>query len=650
MLTDMKKIVLIFFLFISTKTTFSQILVRYGNQIITKEEFLKAFRKNNTKVRPTEKTYRDYLDLYIRYRLKVQAAYDMRLDTLPGQLTELQNFKSQIVDQYLNDETSLNQMAREAWLRSQRDLRISFIFVSSPRNAPPNDTAKAWTKIQGAYQALKSNKDFGETAIQFSEDPFVKNNRGDIGFITVFDLPYVMETMAYGTPLGKYSPVFRTNGGYLIVKKTAERKAEGRIRVAQILMAFPYQATEQIKMQTRQRADSIYRVILNGADFGELARKFSGDNLSYQLGGVLPEFGIGKYEYGFEAAAYSLKKDGDVCAPYESEFGLHIIKRIKRIPAPTVADQKTLNALKEKIKSDPRVAVSRRSMMEKVFKQTNFKQIIPADKNFWNYTDSLMQNKKPALNSGIDDQSVLFQFPDKKILISDWIVYRKSLKSSPNLISGKTNSDILDAYRQQLAFEYYKANLERYNAVYAEQVAEFRDGNLLFEIMQRQVWNRAGTDSAGLKKYFEHHKEQYIWKPGAEAIIFTSPNMQTAQKLRLDIENDKNGWRKISDGQNGPVQADSGRFEQKQLPASASAIKAGMLTPVRMISDKSAQFAYIIKLYSGSTPRTFEDARGLVINDYQTELENQWIAELKKKYPVSINESIFRTLPVKPKS
>jgi len=151
----------------------------------------------------------------------------MGLDTVSSQITELQNFRSQIVDQYLNDENSLNQMAREAFVRSQHDLRVSFIFVSSPRNSSPADTVKAWRKIEEAYQAL-SNKDFGETAIQYSEDPFVKNSRGDIGFITVFDLPYSIETEAYATSLGKYSRIFRTNGGYAIVKKTAEKKSRGQ--------------------------------------------------------------------------------------------------------------------------------------------------------------------------------------------------------------------------------------------------------------------------------------------------------------------------------------------------------------------------------------------------------------------------------------
>ena len=148
------------------------------------------------------------------------------------------------MDQYLNDESSLNKMAKEAFVRSQHDLRISFIYVASPKNSSPGDTAKAWQKIQEAHHALSNNKDFGETALQFSEDPFVKNNRGDIGFITVFDLPYAIETVAYNTPLGKYSPVFRSDGGYIIVRKTAETKARGRIRIAQILLVFPYQANE----------------------------------------------------------------------------------------------------------------------------------------------------------------------------------------------------------------------------------------------------------------------------------------------------------------------------------------------------------------------------------------------------------------------
>ncbi|MEJ0082864.1 MAG: peptidylprolyl isomerase [Puia sp.] len=433
----MKNFLLIFLLTCCSYTFYGQTLVTYGKQTISRQEFLTAFRKNNTHTKATEKTYRDYLNLYIRYKLKVQAARDLKLDTLPGQITELKNFKSQIVDQYINDEISLNQMAKEAFVRSRRDLRISYIFVAAPKNASPADTAKAWQKIQDAYKALNNKKDFGETAVQYSEDPNVKENRGDLGYITVFDLPYAMETVAYNTTPGKFSPVFRTNGGYIILKTTAQRPAEGLIKVAQILIIFPFEAKEAEKLSTRQRADSIYQAIKSGADFGTMARKYSGDNLSYQLGGVLPEFGIGKYEAGFETTAFNLKKDGDISQPYQSSFGYHIIKRLSRNPIPAKADQKALDRMKEKIKTDPRVAISKKRMTQTILKQTQFKEYLPPGNRLWDYTDSALLNKPPSSNAGITDQTVLFQFPDKKYTIGEWVNYRRNLRSSPNVTNGK---------------------------------------------------------------------------------------------------------------------------------------------------------------------------------------------------------------------
>jgi peptidyl-prolyl cis-trans isomerase SurA len=640
----MKNVFLIILLTFCSYSFFGQTLVSYGKQTISRQEFLTAFRKNNTHTQATEKAYRDYLNLYIRYKLKVQAARDLKLDTLAGQITELKNFKSQIVDQYINDEISLNQMAKEAFVRSQRDLRVSYIFVAASKNATPADTAKAWQKIQEAYKALNSKKDFGETALQYSEDPNVKENRGDLGYITVFDLPYAMETVAYKTTPGKFSSVFRTNGGYIILKTTAQRPAEGLIKIAQILIIFPFEAKEPEKLSTRKRADSIYLALKNGADFGTMARKYSGDNLSYQLGGVLPEFGIGKYEAGFENTAFNLKKDGDISQPYQSAFGYHIIKRLSRNPIPAKADQKALDRMKEKIKADPRVAISKKRMTLTILKQTQFKEYLPEGNRLWDYTDSALLNKPPASNAGITDQTVLFQFPEKKYIIGDWITYRRNLRSSPNVTNGKTNSDILDLYRQTIAFDYYREHLEKYNAAFAAQVNEFSDGNLLFEVMQRQIWNRAIADSDGLKKYFETNIKKYWWKPGAEAVIFNAPNTAVAKKLEGELGKNIINWRVTIDGYAGQIHADSGRFELSQIPGKQP-VAAGRFTQMATNSDKSIQFAFIIREFNAQSPRTYEEARGLVINDYQNELENQWIDELRKKYPVTINETVFKSLP-----
>jgi peptidyl-prolyl cis-trans isomerase SurA len=167
--------------------------------------------------------------------------------------------------------------------------------------------------------------------------------------------------------------------------------------------------------------------------------------------------------------------------------------------------------------------------------------------------------------------------------------------------------------------------------------------------MQRQIWNRSTADSTGLKKYFETHEKNYWWKPGAEAIIFNVSNLASAKKLSEALEKNINNWRKDIDSLGGQIQADSGRFELKQIPGGVP-VATGRFTEYASATssnkkDNPVQFAYIIHEYAKSSPRTFGEARGLVINDYQNELENKWVEELKKKYPVTINETVFRTLP-----
>jgi peptidyl-prolyl cis-trans isomerase SurA len=94
------------------------------------------------------------------------------------------------------------------------------------------------------------------------------------------------------------------------------------------------------------------------------------------------------------------------------------------------------------------------------------------------------------------------------------------------------------------------------------------------------------------------------------------------------------------------VQADSGRFELGQIPVvERTAFAEGLITlPVINKNDGTAVFAKIIKLYPGDQQRNFDAAKGLVINDYQNYLEQKWISQLRKKYPVTVNEKVFQSL------
>ncbi|MBL7745457.1 MAG: hypothetical protein JNN00_18450 [Chitinophagaceae bacterium] len=102
-------------------------------------------------------------------------------------------------------------------------------------------------------------------------------------------------------------------------------------------------------------------------------------------------------------------------------------------------------------------------------------------------------------------------------------------------------------------------------------------------------------------------------------------------------------WKKATEPLVEKVVADSARYEWTQIPGlEKTTPRAGILTPSAVNpADNTASFAYILKVYTGSSPRTFNEAKGLVMNDYQASLEEEWIKELKKKYPVVIDQKVL---------
>src|ERR1700722_2693013 len=234
---------------------FAQTIFTVNGEPVSKEEFLKAYTKNNNGVAAGDKAYRDYLDLYIRYKLKVRDAYAAQLDTLPAQRTELQNFRTQVADAFMKDQASLDRLVKEAAVRGQKDIRLAHIYFALPKNATPIDTMRAYEKAMAAYNDLKKKGvTFGDAAVAFSDDPSVKTNRGEVGFITVFSLPYELETLAHSLGPAQFSKPYHSKGGYHIFKNEGERKALGRIKVAQILLSFPPGAAPAVREQVKAKA------------------------------------------------------------------------------------------------------------------------------------------------------------------------------------------------------------------------------------------------------------------------------------------------------------------------------------------------------------------------------------------------------------
>jgi len=223
--------------------------------------------------------------------------------------------------------------------------------------------------------------------------------------------------------------------------------------------------------------------------------------------------------------------------------------------------------------------------------------------------------------------------------------YARNVKNNYAAHVEQPYPDLLKTYVSIAALENYKNRLQNFNTDFNYQLQEFKDGNMLFEIMEREVWSKASADSLGLRQYYDAHKASYMWSASADAVLFSCSNATVAKDAAAKISSGKN-WKALATENSSQIQADSGRYELSQIPTiDRTNFQPGLVTgPVVNSGDGTAVFSMIIKLYPDNQQRSFEDARGLVINDYQNFLEKKWIDVLKKKYPVKINEKVLQSL------
>ncbi len=177
---------------------------------LQKKNFLKPSAKTRIQPAAGSEKLKEYLDLYINYRLKLQAAYDEKANENADVKAEAENFKTQLTDNFINQQANINQLLHEAFLRSQKDILLQQVFVQF---TSATDTTDAYAKIVKAYNELKSGKSFDEVAATYSTDSTAKTTKGNVGYITVFTLPYSIENIVYNLKPGNFSAIYKSNAG-----------------------------------------------------------------------------------------------------------------------------------------------------------------------------------------------------------------------------------------------------------------------------------------------------------------------------------------------------------------------------------------------------------------------------------------------------
>ena len=312
-----------------------------------------------------------------------------------------------------------------------------------------------------------------------------------------------------------------------------------------------------------------------------------------------------------------------------------------------MSDAANLAALQDKVNKDNRVDRYKKELIDKKLTFLKYKPaVVKTSKTFTCLPTVRLINQRLPPVRGITENAILFSFGSQTVKAGDWLNFVRSVRNSPDHNATYGYPELFKEFVRKSANEYYRKNLHLYDPAYAKQIKEFKEANLLFGIMEKNVWGKANTDTNGLQQYYNLHKSKYTWPPSADAIVVACNSQKLAESMQQKIKDSLHAWRQIAARYGNDVVADSARFELGQLPVvDRTNFTAGLITaPVKNENDGTYTFSYVINVYPEPGQRNFDDARGMVITDYQQVLEERWIADLKKKYPVTVNEAVFNTI------
>ncbi len=631
-----------------------------GEESVSLADFEHIFLKNNRDSVITEAALDEYMELFINFKLKVQAAEALGMDTVETFQKELAGYRTQLARPYLTNNELLDELVRQAWERKQEEVRARHILVSCSAQANPADTLKAWKRANAMRTRILNGEDFEAVALSKagSDDPSVRDNGGDLGWFSAFQMVYPFEEAAYTTAVGDLSPIVRTRYGYHFLEVTGRRDARGEIRAAHIMIRTKEGADDATLKAAEERINSIYDLLGKGIPWEELALKMSEDASTASKAGELPWFGTGKMVEEFENAAFGLTEDGQISAPFKTSYGWHIVKRLEyRAPATFEASKRELQ---KKVSRDSRSELTRASFLENLKAEYNYTANATAIKSLKRIAakqDSVFFPGHPLANvPSKTAAATLLTIGDESATVADFVDYLNIVKIRNAEAGANTIIDEqLTSWSDKLLLDYEDARLEAKHDDFRLLMEEYHDGILLFELTDEKVWSKAVKDTAGLEAYHAAHVGDFMWGTRAEVDIFTCANEKAVKAARKAVKKGKDlvAFQRDYNAENGnSITLTSGRFSEG---ANTWGDKVLADAAAGTLSEKAPAFATYegggdetVLVHVGAVrspePKTLAEARGQVIAAYQDHLEAEWIEALRAGTTVEVNRALLQTL------
>lgn len=610
------------------------VVATYGDSSLTLSEFERAYAKANDAPSPTadsQAAYEEFLQQYVNFRLKVRAAREAGLDTLPTVQRDLRSYRQKMARPKVMRSQVYEPLVRDLYERRQQEVDVSHILARVGPNAPPEDTVAAYQKMQSIADSIEQGVPFDALAYRNSEDPSAQKEgqrgyRGRIGYIRAGQIVEPFEDRMYRVPPDSISDIFRTQFGYHILKVHDRRPAQPPIRLSHIMIR-----PDGDSSRTRQRLDSIRtEIVQNGANFAALAQKYSEDRRSASKGGDLGTVeSTQSLPPSFRRVVLTLDSVGAVSDVVKSRFGYHLIKLTDRDTLPSFDE--AYDDLKEQITDRPRVERRKEKVAREV--RTQEGTTVDTSRILTAVNASTVDTLSRVLLSTQDGSAAgsrIATLGDSTFTLAHLSRHVMQTDGGAQMSIG----DVIDDFLNEKALQYTTAQLEERDPSFAATMKEYREGLLVFQFMQDSVWTAAAQDTAGLRRTFRQQRDQYRFPDRVRTVVLRS-------------------------GPDSLLRPYQSPTNSSTLPSLVQQAKADSLVTVdtMMVTDESPEvYRQVLSKEDGTAigPLThegdalllirdtqlparrkrFEEARSSVIRDYQNRYEDEVLARLRRRYDV----------------
>lgn len=619
-------------------------LVTINGRAFTVGEFKQVYFKNLDLVKQQEeRSIEEYLDLFIQYKRKVEEARAQGLDKKQAYLNDFAKYQEQLARNYVYEDNVTAKMVEEAYKRSKESIKTSHILIMCNWDATPQDTLVAYNKAKELRQlVLNTPENFNDIAAKYSDEPKADESRGSLDYFTVFEMVYPYESVAYNLKVGEISELVRTQFGYHIVKLEDRRPVLPKRTVSHIMIGTRFDSLDTAK----ERILEIKGLLEKGVPFEDLAKQYSDDKNTGINGGLMRPFTKGDLKAPpFEDAAFALEEKGQISEPVQTRFGWHILRLEDKGKLSTFEEER--ERLEKMVKLGDRAKIVTTAVSQKIKEELGFRAYLYKSAFMEKLNDSVFDRKWRFVPFEKEKNSPLFTIGMKTYFYNDFGQYieLRQAKVRPFKQISTFLEMVYDEFETEKVKDYFKQNLEQVDPNYAAIINEYRDGLLIFDVMEKNIWSKAKSDSLGLRNYYESHKKDYLWKDRVKgAIIQTTSeeDMDLALELLRRGKSPSDVKSQLNQGGVLKVVVTEGVFEEgsSKLPTAYT-----MMTGISEVFQSATQFTVVqANEILPAGVKSYEEVEGVVLSDYQSQLEAIWTEELAAKYPAKINKRVLRKL------